>query len=95
MGTLYYGDAYFVLFTSTKLSVCICLFSGVDIVLDPLGGSDTHKGYNLLKPMGKLISYGESEDIIVHCPVQFEKLNGWAVILLFFSPQVLILFCNI
>lgn len=35
--------------------------SGVDIVLDPLGGSDTHKGYNLLKPMGKLISYGKSE----------------------------------
>ncbi len=32
---------------------------GLDIVLDPLGGSDTHKGYNLLKPMGKLISYGE------------------------------------
>nr|AAS37669.1 VAT-1 [Danio rerio] len=31
---------------------------GLDIVLDPLGGSDTHKGYNLLKPMGKLISYG-------------------------------------
>ncbi|KAG7334845.1 hypothetical protein KOW79_001441 [Hemibagrus wyckioides] len=31
---------------------------GVDIVLDPLGGSDTHKGYNLLKPMGKLVSYG-------------------------------------
>ncbi|XP_016306174.1 synaptic vesicle membrane protein VAT-1 homolog [Sinocyclocheilus anshuiensis] len=30
---------------------------GLDIVLDPLGGSDTHKGYNLLKPMGKLISY--------------------------------------
>ncbi|KAL7860601.1 hypothetical protein AOLI_G00169500 [Acnodon oligacanthus] len=31
---------------------------GLDIVLDPLGGSDTHKGYNLLKPMGKLVSYG-------------------------------------
>ncbi|KAA0705895.1 Synaptic vesicle membrane protein VAT-1 -like protein [Triplophysa tibetana] len=31
---------------------------GLDIVLDPLGGSDTNKGYNLLKPMGKLISYG-------------------------------------
>ncbi|XP_045692926.1 synaptic vesicle membrane protein VAT-1 homolog [Phyllostomus hastatus] len=31
---------------------------GVDIVLDPLGGSDTTKGYNLLKPMGKLITYG-------------------------------------
>ncbi|XP_054614709.1 synaptic vesicle membrane protein VAT-1 homolog [Dunckerocampus dactyliophorus] len=31
---------------------------GLDVVLDPLGGSDTHKGYNLLKPMGKLITYG-------------------------------------
>ncbi|KAM4598010.1 LOW QUALITY PROTEIN: synaptic vesicle membrane protein VAT-1 homolog [Polymixia lowei] len=31
---------------------------GSDIVLDPLGGSDTHKAYNLLKPMGKLITYG-------------------------------------
>ncbi|XP_050183683.1 synaptic vesicle membrane protein VAT-1 homolog [Myiozetetes cayanensis] len=31
---------------------------GVDIVLDPLGGSDTAKGFNLLKPMGKLITYG-------------------------------------
>ncbi|XP_073418698.1 synaptic vesicle membrane protein VAT-1 homolog [Dendrobates tinctorius] len=31
---------------------------GVDIVLDPLGGSDTCKGYNLLKPMGKLVIYG-------------------------------------
>ncbi len=37
-------------------SLCVL---GLDIVLDPLGGSDTHKGYNLLKPMGKLISYGE------------------------------------
>lgn len=31
---------------------------GVDIVMDPLGGSDTAKGYNLLKPMGKVINYG-------------------------------------
>uniref|UniRef100_A0A8C0QSE1 Vesicle amine transport 1 n=1 Tax=Chelonoidis abingdonii TaxID=106734 RepID=A0A8C0QSE1_CHEAB len=31
---------------------------GVDIVLDPLGGSDTTKAFNLLKPMGKLITYG-------------------------------------
>ncbi|XP_066061064.1 synaptic vesicle membrane protein VAT-1 homolog [Chamaea fasciata] len=31
---------------------------GVDIVLDPLGGSDTTKAFHLLKPMGKLISYG-------------------------------------
>ncbi|AWP19324.1 putative synaptic vesicle membrane protein VAT-1 -like [Scophthalmus maximus] len=33
---------------------------GLDIILDPLGGSDTHKAYNLLKPMGKLITYGTS-----------------------------------
>ncbi|CAN9509265.1 unnamed protein product [Ophioblennius macclurei] len=31
---------------------------GVDVVLDPLGGSDTHKGYSLLKPMGMLVAYG-------------------------------------
>ncbi|XP_036125478.1 synaptic vesicle membrane protein VAT-1 homolog [Molossus molossus] len=31
---------------------------GVDIIMDPLGGSDTAKGYNLLKPMGKTIIYG-------------------------------------
>lgn len=31
---------------------------GVDIVLDPLGGSDTQKGFNLLKPMGTLIVFG-------------------------------------
>uniref|UniRef100_A0A672UNQ3 Vesicle amine transport 1 n=1 Tax=Strigops habroptila TaxID=2489341 RepID=A0A672UNQ3_STRHB len=31
---------------------------GVDIVLDPLGGSDTSKAFNLLKPMGKVIIYG-------------------------------------
>ncbi|KAM6897358.1 synaptic vesicle membrane protein VAT-1 homolog [Xenentodon cancila] len=31
---------------------------GVDIVLDPLGGSDTQKGFNLLKPLGMLIVFG-------------------------------------
>lgn len=33
--------------------------TGVDIVMDPLGGSDTAKGYHLLKPMGKVVTYGE------------------------------------
>ncbi|XP_029428564.1 synaptic vesicle membrane protein VAT-1 homolog [Rhinatrema bivittatum] len=33
---------------------------GVDIVLDPLGGSDTCKAFNLLKPMGKVILYGSA-----------------------------------
>lgn len=31
---------------------------GVDIVLDPLGGSDTQKGFGLLKPLGTLIVFG-------------------------------------
>ncbi|KAK9530349.1 hypothetical protein VZT92_011855 [Zoarces viviparus] len=31
---------------------------GVDIVLDPLGGSDTQKGFSLLKPLGTLVVYG-------------------------------------
>lgn len=65
-----------ILFTYTK-----SVFSGVDIVLDPLGGSDTHKGYNLLKPMGKLISYGESEGTLTDQDlIQFEKLMARAVI---------------
>uniref|UniRef100_A0A3B3BDS8 Vesicle amine transport 1 n=1 Tax=Oryzias melastigma TaxID=30732 RepID=A0A3B3BDS8_ORYME len=33
---------------------------GVDIVLDPLGGSDTQKGFSLLKPLGILIVFGKS-----------------------------------
>jgi NADPH:quinone reductase-like Zn-dependent oxidoreductase len=31
---------------------------GVDIVLDPLGGADWKKGYDLLRPAGHLIAYG-------------------------------------
>ncbi|KAK1794438.1 hypothetical protein P4O66_011313 [Electrophorus voltai] len=31
---------------------------GLDVVLDPLGGSDTQKAFNLLKPMGTLVVYG-------------------------------------
>ncbi|KAJ8251245.1 hypothetical protein GJAV_G00218900 [Gymnothorax javanicus] len=36
---------------------------GLNIVLDPLGGSDTNKCYNLLKPMGKLITYGAANTL--------------------------------
>lgn len=52
-----------VIFLNLFVSVCL---SGLDIVLDPLGGSDTHKGFNLLKPMGKLISYGEPQPVDIH-----------------------------
>ena len=30
----------------------------MDIVLDPLSGEDSVKGYELLKPMGKIIHFG-------------------------------------
>lgn len=55
-------------FISTPLIACgnykiikqLCLLSvGVDIVLDPLGGSDTQKGFSLLKPLGTLIIFGK------------------------------------
>jgi NADPH:quinone reductase-like Zn-dependent oxidoreductase len=31
---------------------------GVDVVLDPLGGQDWKKGYELLRPTGMLVAYG-------------------------------------
>jgi NADPH:quinone reductase-like Zn-dependent oxidoreductase len=31
---------------------------GVDVVLDPLGGADSRKGLKLLRPGGRLVSYG-------------------------------------
>ncbi|KAL9976052.1 hypothetical protein ACROYT_G013287 [Oculina patagonica] len=36
---------------------------GVDIVLDPLSGADTKKGYNLLKPLGIIVCYGWANNI--------------------------------
>ncbi|MCO4763332.1 MAG: zinc-binding dehydrogenase [Myxococcales bacterium] len=33
---------------------------GVDVVLDALGGQDWAKGYDLLKPMGRLVAFGFS-----------------------------------
>ena len=31
---------------------------GVDIVLNPLGGNDWQKGFNLLRPCGQLVAFG-------------------------------------
>jgi len=36
---------------------------GVDIVLDPLNGADAVKGYELLKPMGKIIHFGAANAV--------------------------------
>ena len=32
--------------------------TGLDVVLDPLGGNDWKKGYRLLRPAGRLVMYG-------------------------------------
>lgn len=36
---------------------------GVDIVLDSLGGSDTQKGFSLLKPLGTLVVFGVANSV--------------------------------
>ena len=35
------------------------LTSGVDIVLDPLSGADSVKGFDLLKPFGTIVHFGK------------------------------------
>jgi hypothetical protein len=39
--------------------------------MDPLGGKDTTKGYDLLKHFGRLICYGEYE-VLGYATVDFE-----------------------
>ncbi|XP_071324219.1 synaptic vesicle membrane protein VAT-1 homolog [Trachinotus anak] len=50
---------------------------GMDIILDPLGGSDTHKAYNLLKPMGKLITYGAANMLAGQKKNLFAVAKNW------------------
>ena len=33
---------------------------GVDIIMDPLNGEDSVRGYDLLKPMGRIIYFGKN-----------------------------------
>lgn len=42
------------------IKFCLLVSAGVDIVLDPLGGLDTQKGFSLLKPLGMLIVFGKT-----------------------------------
>ncbi|XP_041029126.1 synaptic vesicle membrane protein VAT-1 homolog isoform X2 [Carcharodon carcharias] len=57
-----YITAYMMIYDFANLrpnqSILVHMAAGVDIVLDPLGGADTTKGFNLLKPMGKIVLYG-------------------------------------
>lgn len=48
------------LHVSSSDTIIYCLSTGVDIVLDPLGGSDTQKGFSLLKPLGTLVVFGKT-----------------------------------
>ncbi|CAF4207530.1 unnamed protein product, partial [Rotaria magnacalcarata] len=32
--------------------------NGVDIIMDPLNGEDSVRGYDLLKPLGRIIYFG-------------------------------------
>ncbi len=41
------------------LFLFLILSAGVDIVLDPLNGSDTQKGFSLLKPLGTIVVFGK------------------------------------
>lgn len=49
---------------------------GVDIVLDPLGGADTKKGYNLLRPMGIIICFGYA-NAVAETKSVFSAAKNW------------------
>ncbi|KAF6724988.1 Synaptic vesicle membrane protein VAT-1-like [Oryzias melastigma] len=50
---------------------------GVDIVLDPLGGSDTQKGFSLLKPLGILIVFGAANCVTGQKKNLFAMAKTW------------------
>ncbi|PFX31367.1 Synaptic vesicle membrane protein VAT-1-like [Stylophora pistillata] len=49
---------------------------GVDIVLDSLGGADTKKGYNLLRPMGIIVCFGNASAVTETKSV-FTSAKNW------------------
>ncbi|WP_411027453.1 zinc-binding dehydrogenase, partial [Salmonella sp. s54925] len=50
---------------------------GVDIVMDPLGGKDTQKSYELLKPFGRIICYGMANSIKGQTKSIFSLAKTW------------------
>lgn len=44
---------------STFLTFILFVFQGVDIIMDPLNGEDSVRGYDLLKPLGRIIYFGK------------------------------------
>jgi len=53
---------------------------GLDVVLDPLGGADWRKGYELLRPGGRLVAYGFANAAsgerrsLLHAVAQFARI---------------------
>ncbi|XP_070565058.1 synaptic vesicle membrane protein VAT-1 homolog [Ptychodera flava] len=50
---------------------------GIDIVLDPLNGYDTTKGYQLLKPMGRIIVFGGANFVIGEHRSLWNLFKNW------------------
>ncbi|XP_028392255.1 synaptic vesicle membrane protein VAT-1 homolog [Dendronephthya gigantea] len=50
---------------------------GVDIVMDPLGGKDTMKGYDLLKPFGRIICFGMANIVKGQSKSIFSSAKIW------------------
>ncbi|XP_046842607.1 synaptic vesicle membrane protein VAT-1 homolog isoform X2 [Xenia sp. Carnegie-2017] len=50
---------------------------GVDIVMDPLGGKDTMKGYDLLKPFGRIICFGAANQVKGQSKSLFNAAKMW------------------
>ncbi|HZY03190.1 MAG TPA: medium chain dehydrogenase/reductase family protein [Anaeromyxobacteraceae bacterium] len=58
---------------------------GVDVVLDPLGGRDTRKGYRLLRPAGRLVMFGFS-NLLAGPRRRWLRLAGQALGIPLFNP---------
>jgi NADPH:quinone reductase-like Zn-dependent oxidoreductase len=58
---------------------------GVDVVLDPLGGRDTRKGYRLLRPAGRLVAFGFA-NLLSGSRKSWLRLAGQALGIPLFNP---------
>ena len=76
-----YNDTWLYMMISLHwLILFLILTLGLDIVLDPLGGHDSTKGFNLLKPMGKIIHFGKwTWHGLTHLPLDYVSaiLTHW------------------
>ena len=50
---------------------------GIDVILDGIGGETMRKGYGLLAPLGRLVSFGLSEAVVGPTPNRLRALLAW------------------